>query len=117
MADSITNSSATTKNKIWKATSDSPAGFMITPDSAIMAGNADNFIAVSDLGTAIGGPVSFLTTSENIRQGGMFIQMNDFLQMIPKTIVTPIPSLIPFPPVAFFAGIAMVMPTVLALVV
>ena len=114
MAD---DTGAKNKVKVWKATTDSPAGFMITPDAAIMAGNSKNFIAADKNGVSIAGSLSLMMTSDQIRQGGLFIQMNDFVQMIPKTIVTPIPQIIPFPPVAFFASIATSMPMILALAV
>lgn len=101
--------------KIWKATTDSAAGFMITPDTAVMAGSPKNFIAVNESSTYISGPISLVTSGEQIRQGGLFIHMNDFVRMIPSTIVTPIPPQIPFPPVQLFASIAKQMPFVLAM--
>lgn len=101
--------------KVWKSSSDSAAGFMVTPDTAVMAGSPKNFIAIDSNATHIAGPVSIVTSSEQIRQGGLFIQMNDFVRMVPSTIVTPIPPQVPIPPIALFASIAKQMPFVLAM--
>lgn len=101
--------------KIWKATKDSKAGIMASPESVVIAGNTKSFIAVEQSGTTIAGPLNIMTTSENIRAGGLFVQMNDFVKMIPSTIVTPIPPQIPFPPIAIFAVVALTIPILLAL--
>ena len=101
--------------KIWKGSKDATAGAMITSDSAALVGNEQNFIATNGLGTTIAGPLNLMTLSENIRVGGLFVQMNDFVRMIPSTIVTPIPPQIPFPPVAIFANVALTLPFLLAL--
>lgn len=101
--------------RIWKAIPESKAGFMVTPDTVVMAGNSSNFIIVDQHGTAIGGPISFMTTSEQIRQGGLFVQMPDFVRMVPSSVVTPIPPQVPFPPVALIAAVALTMPVLAAL--
>lgn len=102
--------------KIWKCSNDSAAGFMVTPDSVVMAGTSKNFIVIDEHGTNIAGPVSMMTSSDQIRQGGLFTQSPDFLQMIPSTITTAgVNTLKPFPPVALFASIAEVMPGLLIL--
>lgn len=94
--------------KIWKALKDAKAGFMVTPDEVLMVGNKKNMIACDKSGISIsaGGSVSLNTTAENIRMGGLFVQMNDFVRMIPQTIVTPIPNCIPMPPMALPVSIA-----------
>lgn len=103
------------KFKIWKCGADSASGFMITPDSAIIAGTDENFIVVDSGGTNIAGPVSFMTSSDQVRQGGLFVQLPDFVRMIPGTMVTPIPPQIPFPPVALIASVATMLPALLSL--
>jgi hypothetical protein len=109
---------ASKKNfKIWKASRDSEAGFMITPETAVMAGSKSSFIAIDKSGTHISGPISFITTGENIRTAGLFVGMNDFVKMIPSTMMTPIPSQLPIPPVALFTSIALSLPFVLAALV
>ncbi len=101
--------------RIWKAVPESKAGFMVTADSVAMAASSSNFIVVDQHGTNIAGPVSFMTTSENIRQGGLFTQMPDFVRMVPSSVVTPIPPQIPFPPIAMIAVFALMAPALAAL--
>jgi len=94
--------------KIWRATKNAEAGFQCTPNSVALVGNKKNAVAADENGVYIsmGGSVSFGTTSENIRMGGLFVQMNDWIRMIPQTMMTPFPNCIPFPPVALFASTA-----------
>jgi len=101
--------------KIWKASGDTSAGFMVTPDFAVMAGSKDSFVLTSKEGVHISGPVSFITTGEQTRQAGLFVRMNDFIRMVPSTIVTPIPFLLPIPPVALFTSVALTMPFAVAM--
>ncbi len=103
------------KVRIWKAIPESKAGFMVTPDMVVMAANSQNFIVADQSGVNIAGPVSFMTTSEQIRQGGLFVQMPDFIRMVPSSVVTPIPPQVPFPPVALIAAVALTMPVLTAL--
>lgn len=103
--------------KIWKASADSDAGFMVTPEYVVMAATDKNYVVVDEHGTSVAGPISFMTTSENIRQGGLFTQLPDFVKMIPGTMVTPIPQGFPFPPVALIASVAENLPALLALMV
>ncbi len=103
------------KSKCWKISKDAKAGLTVSQDTAILAGTDKNFIAIGPTGTTIAGPLNIMTGSDNIRTGGLFVQMNDFVKMIPGTIVTPIPQNIPFPPVALFAFVALSMPGLLAL--
>ena len=105
--------------KVWKATNKSNAGFMVTEKAAVMAGDKSNFIVASGgTGVAISGKsISFMTTSENQRHGGLFIKMNDLVQMVPKTIVTPMPSQIPFPPFGLVGSVIKDLPFFLAMLV
>jgi hypothetical protein len=103
------------KYKIWKADKNSAAGFMVTPDSVVMAGAKNSFFASNKEGCFISGPLSILATSENVRRAGLFVEQFDFMKMIPSTIVTPIPMQMPMPPVSLFTSIAKSLPFVLAL--
>lgn len=103
------------KIRIWRASSDSNTGFMVTEDAVFMVGTKSNFIAIDANGTNIAGPISLMSSSDQIRQGGLFVQMNDFIKMIPGTIMTPIPSQIPFPPIALISSFAESMPFLLAM--
>ncbi len=102
--------------KIWKAVPDTSAGFMVTPDFAAMAGSDKNFITASKEGVQISGSISLITTGEQIRQAGLFVNMNDFVKMIPSTIVTPIPSIFPFPPIRLFASIGLSLPLMIGMI-
>jgi hypothetical protein len=108
---------ASEKNfKIWTATNDSNAGVMVTPKASFLVGDKSNFYAASNTGVAIvGKSISLGTISENIRQGGLFVNMNDFVKMIPQTMVTPIPSEIPFPPLGLIFSVLGDLPFFLAL--
>ncbi len=97
--------------KIWKATNSAKAGMMITDRSAYLIGSPGNFVVADRNGvTIMGKSISFGTTSENIRAGGLFVKMNDFVQMIPTTLVTPMPGQVPFPPLGLVSGLAKDMP-------
>lgn len=92
--------------KIWTASKDSQAGFMVMEDKAVMAADRNNFVSTTKNGTVITGKSIVLNTvSENIRNGGLFIKMNDLVQMVPTTLVTPMPAQVPFPPLAFVTTI------------
>lgn len=105
----------TSNFKVWTATQDSESGFIVMPDKAVMVGNKKNFIAAHQDGvTIVANSIVFGTISENIRTGGLFLQMNDFIRMIPSSIVTPIPPQVPAPPLAMFTGIIKHIPIVLA---
>lgn len=104
--------------KIWTATDDAKAGFMVTPSTAFMIGSRTNFLAVDKNGiTAMGKSFSFGISSENIRKGGLFLGKNDFVQMIPSTIVTPLPNQIPFPPLGLITSVIKDLPMFLAMLV
>lgn len=101
--------------RTYRANQNAPAGVMLTETSALIIGDDRHLIAVDDRGTTIKGPISFVADAMGIRTGGLFVGLNDFLNMIPSTIVSPIPKQIPFPPifglvnltkdVAFFASL------------
>jgi predicted esterase YcpF (UPF0227 family) len=40
------------------------------------------------------------------RVGGMWVEQIEFLHMIPKTIITPIPSIMPMPPMLGMVNLA-----------
>jgi len=103
--------------KVWRATKKSPAGVQVEEKTAYLIGNRDNFVAASDTGVVISGGkgITFNTSSENIRKGGLFIEMNDFVQMIPTSVVTPMPGQIPFPPLALISSVMKDMPFFMAL--
>ena len=102
--------------KIWKASDDSDAGMMVTNEGAFVVGNERNFMVAGKLGVNITGKsISFGTVSENMRVGGLFINMNDFVKMVPQTLTTPVPSQIPFPPIEFAMNVVADLPTFIAM--
>lgn len=103
--------------KIWKANRDSAAGMMVTEKTAIMAGDKWNFFAADNSGISlIGRGITFGCTSESIHRGGVFQEMNDFVRMIPQTLVTPNSNQTPYPPVGFPVSIMRDLPMFLAMI-
>ena len=93
--------------RIWTATRDAQAGMMVKEDSAYMVADRKNFIATTREGTIISAnSVVFNLPSDAIREGGLFVRMNDMVRMIPTTLVTPMSQHIPFPPFGFAFAIA-----------
>lgn len=109
--------SETKKNyRIWQAVKDGPAT-MVTPEAAFLIGSKNNFIAAHKDGLSIVGKgITFGTSGEQIRQGGLFVNMNDFVRMIPSTISTPIPPQMPMPPMGMVASIMKDLPFFMAMV-
>ena len=92
--------------KIWTATRDSQAGFMVMENKAYMVADRNNFVGVTKNGTVIAGKSIVLNvTSENIRAGGLFVKQNDIVQMVPQTLVTPMGSQTPFPPLGLMSSV------------
>jgi len=97
--------------KIWTATNDADAGVMVTPKASMLVGSSKNYIVADGTGLSlVGKSISMGTTGENIRQGGLFLKMNDFVSMIPSTFTTPIPPQIPFPPLGMITSIVSDLP-------
>lgn len=103
--------------KTWRVTG-AKAGMQVTSEGAFMVGSEKNFIAATDKGISlIAKSIAFGTTSENLRHAGLWVEMNDFLRMIPQSIVTPIPSQIPWPPLGFATSIVRDVPFFIAMAV
>lgn len=75
------------------------ASVYVQDNAASLIGDSRHFITCDDRGVTIKGPVSFISDSLGRRTAGLFVGINDFMEMIPQTLITPIPSKIPFPPV------------------
>lgn len=108
---------ASSQVKVWRATPSSQSGVVLSDGSAKLVGNRGNFVVADKDGVAISGPVSFITTSDQKRSGGLFVELNDFVKMIPTTIVTPMPNQIPWPPFSMISSIARDVPIFLGLLV
>ena len=85
--------------KSFKVGPESKAGVQVTDRNASMFANKDNFITADESVVYIVGAQSWLTTPENIRVAGLWTQNTAYRQMIPSTVVTPIPNLVINPPI------------------
>jgi len=92
--------------KIFRVSSSAPASLWLQEESATLVGDDRHYVMANDQGVTIKGPISLVTDSMGIRKGGLFVGLNDFIEMIPSTMVTPIPSRIPFPPIFAMVGLA-----------
>lgn len=97
---------ANPRARVIRTSQSSKASVLVKDDSVSIIGDSRHFITCDERGVTIKGPVSFVTDAMGRRNGGLFVGVNDFLEMIPQTIVTPYPSKIPFPPVFMLTNIA-----------
>lgn len=92
--------------RVWRVRADAVAGVQVTENFAALVGDRRHFVLADDKGVYLKGPLSIIADARNIRRGGLWIGIDDFLHMIPSTIMTPIPAQIPFPPVFISSQIA-----------
>lgn len=103
--------------KIWRATKHAPAGVMVDQNVAALIGSQKNFVVAHNVGVTIAGKsTTILTPSENVRRGGFFVEMNDFVKLVPSTLVTPMPQQVPFPPLGIISSVMRDMPFFLAMI-
>lgn len=86
------------KARIFRTSDKSKASIYLEDNAVSIIGDSRNFIVCDDRGITIKGPVSFISDSLNRRTAGLFTGISDFLELIPQTIITPIPSRIVNPP-------------------
>ena len=83
--------------KTLKTSQDAKAGVQVGKNYAQVAvgvGDSDvNGIYVDESGVYIRGDVSMMTTPENIRVGGFWVQQTAWRQMLPSSIAFPNPNL------------------------
>jgi hypothetical protein len=93
--------------KILRASPKARASIMLKENSISLVGaGGKNLMVLDDRGTTIKGSMSLIAGGPSIRQGGLFVNMPDFLSMIPTTIVTPVPIRVPLPPFEGLASLA-----------
>lgn len=97
---------AATKARVFRVNKDSKSSIHLEDNSVSIVGTDKNFVLCNEMGTVIKGPVSMISGSQQRRTGGLFIGLNDFFEMIPQSIFTPIPSKVPAPPIFAIQGIA-----------
>ena len=100
--------------RAWKVSRNADSGIFIDQERAIVAGDSKHFLVADRNGVTIKGPVNIVAMSNEVRSGGLFLGLGEFVEMIPSTIVTPLPKKIPVLPitgiinvvadVAFFAA-------------
>lgn len=97
---------ANPRAKIFRTSSKSKASIYIEDDAVSMIGDSRHLVVADSRGITVKGPVSFISDSMGRRTAGLFVGINDFLEMIPQTLFTPIPSKIPFPPIFMMTNLA-----------
>ena len=92
--------------RVIRTSQGSPASILVQDNSVSIIGDSRHLIVADERGITIKGPISIVADAMGRRSGGLFVEMNDFLQCVPQTIVTPYPSKMPFPPVSGLVGMA-----------
>lgn len=84
--------------RVWKASRQSVASIELSENSSAIFGDRNHFVLTNKKGTFVKGPISFIAAGNEIRTGGLFVYNNDFVRMIPSTLITPFPQVLPVPP-------------------
>lgn len=93
--------------RIIKSDKKSEAGIIVDQNEVSIVGDKRHFIVADQRGVTIRGPVSFASTGESTRRGGMFVGLNDFMDMLPSTLITPLPKNIQMPPYYMMANVVL----------
>ena len=91
--------------KTIKTHPSSKAGVVVSENSIRSTVNEDNGIMIDERGTTITGPISFASSPNQIRVGGLFTFQNSIMGMLPSTIATPSATYMVDPPVKQIAGL------------
>lgn len=94
------------ESRVIKTSKTAKSGIFLEESAASLIGDRRHFVVADNRGITLKGPISIVSTSESVRKGGLFVGLNDFLEMLPSTLVSPLPRNIPFPPVYMTATIA-----------
>lgn len=92
--------------KVWRVSPTAQAHFEVRDNLAVMAGNGKNFVVVNQDGTTIRGPFSIAAMGTGQRTGGLWVRMSEWTGMFPSSVVTPIPQVLPVPPIGLVKNIA-----------
>jgi len=93
-----------TTARVFRSSKQAKASLLLKETSASLIGDEKNFVTCdAQAGVIIRGPVSFITDAFHTRHAGLFTGVNDFLDMIPSTMVTPNPRKIINPPAGLLA--------------
>jgi hypothetical protein len=88
-----------------KASPDAEGGINVSKTSVRFNGNAENFVMANEQGVTIGGPISMVAGTSQIRVGGLWVFNNPAALSIPSCLATPTPVLIIDPPVGQLASL------------
>jgi hypothetical protein len=90
--------------RIWRAAPEAEAHIKLEEGSVTIAANSRTFINVDEGGITLRGDVSMASVGPGRRTGAFFIEQFEFADMIPKTMMTMIPSVLPWPPLGFLVS-------------
>jgi len=93
------------KVKVWRVTPDSSAHILMKDSAVYVAASSKNFMAIDGNGITLRGNISIASMGQGQRTGGLFVNQNEIVNMIPKTMMTPIPIKMPIPPLGFVKNV------------
>jgi hypothetical protein len=85
--------------KVIKSEPGADAGVVVSNTVVRATVKEDKGIMVDERGTTISGPVSFVSSTSDIRFGGLWTMNNPIQMSLPSTYATPTPTLMIDPPV------------------
>lgn len=94
------------KTRVIRASLESKAGILLEEKAVSIIGTSQNFVKVGSSGTGFRGPQSHISIGMQRRRGGLWVEEFEMLGMIPKTIITPFPKILPMPPMMAMVNLA-----------
>lgn len=91
--------------KTVKSGHDASAGVVVAKNTARMHGNKDNYVMADERGVTINGPVSFVSSTSQLRFAGLWTMSNQLRLTLPSTMATPTPVMTINPPVKQFKNL------------
>ena len=91
--------------KTIKSEPTSEAGIVVSDNAIRQSVKEENSITISDKGTTISGPVSFVSGTNHIRVGGLWTFNDPFKLSLPSTYANPTPTLMIDPPIKQFQSL------------
>jgi len=91
--------------KTIKANNDSSAGVVLATNTVRMHGTKDNYVMADEKGVTINGPVSFVSSTSQMRFAGLWTMSNQMRMSLPSTMATPTPVMMINPPIRQFGGL------------
>jgi len=91
--------------KTFKSDATSAAGVTVSKNNCRMHGNDENYVMAAENGITINGPVSFVSGTDQIRFGGLWVMNNTVQLSLPSTMATPSPVMMISPAVGQYASL------------